>query len=273
MNRDYIFNYEGKNYLILKFSDLTALGNMYRGVWYFRHPDYYVYAAIENKNPGQGDKYEEKLSKISCGNLSFSTSKNDRNVKSIGTYSAKLYKSDDERDSMRFISFYELEVSDTGVLGKVDNQMKDFGDYVAVVQYNKLCGELKNSYSIQNIQVQYLEDNYCGAIGDGCKNRKYSYQKERRLIIKSENFLSKIRENVDLTAIQKKYFELRKIMGDSCKSNSERIKAEKEIDKLMLREIEIKKDFYSEIKTQCGLLFKIIPTERLFKIKNISELI
>lgn len=75
MKKDYIFSYEGKKYLILKFCDSTALENMYKGVWYFRHPDYYVYAATENENQGQGDRYEEKLSGMACGNLSTIDSK------------------------------------------------------------------------------------------------------------------------------------------------------------------------------------------------------
>lgn len=184
-----------------------------------------------------------------------------------------MYKNDDERDSMRFISFYGLEIFDDGNLDTIDNRMKALGDFVAVVQYNNLCEELKNRYSIQSINVQYLDENYCGYIGDGCKNIKYSYQKERRLIIKADDFLSDIRENDELKAIQKKYFELRKIMDDSCKSNSERIEAEKEMDNLLAREIEIKKDFYSEIKTECGLLSKTILVEELFKMKNINDLI
>lgn len=76
---------------------------MYKGVWYFRHPDYYVYAATENENHGQGNRYEEKLSGMACGNLSTIDSKN------IGTYSIKLYKNDDERDSILYANGQGVE--------------------------------------------------------------------------------------------------------------------------------------------------------------------
>ena len=273
MNNDYILSCEERNYLILKFSDVNALESMNKGVWYFRHPDYYVYDAIKNGNTTRGDKYEEKISRSVCGGLSVFNLIKNKKTRGIWPYTVKLYKSDDERDSMRFISFYSLEILDDWNLDNIDNRMKDFGDYVAIVQYNNLYRELKNRYRIQNIQVQYLDETYCGDMGDGHKNRKYSYQKERRLIIKSESFLSKIRENDELKVIQKKYFELRKIMDDSCKPNGERIEAEKKMEELMVREAEIRKDFYSEVKTRCGLLSKIIPVVELFKMKTINDLI
>lgn len=243
---DYIFNNDdGSKSLFLKFSNKCALNNMYDGEFWFR--PYCYYWAVEGTLGDEREGLVCNVNKVS-----------DSAIFKNGTVMLFDY---DGKEFCRMFSFYEVKLKDK-YFEKIDEKMKEFGDYVSLLNMNLLIKELEDKYNVIYVQSPKYDEGIIDKFHFYKDSTKYKYQSEKRIAIKT----NKQATNEEIKKLERKIDVLQK----KCRN----ILNLKEIDSCKKKLFDLYKNekFTHKIEFDNTMISKPVYNDKIFEIDNLEDL-